>query len=233
MTLREISYRLMDLYRNSSGNKDADNIDLRHLVSFVNTMRSKFIKQRMEKGMYFPDETVLQTLVAEEFTLIKSNTYNLTVDGISISDMGRDVLASVRTIPKTISKNNGYGTWSRVSPSDMLNVRINMSNIEKAIVSGYGKFNYNEIYGFEYNGKIYITCKNPTILETVSRLDMRGLFESPLEVMALQNPNLIEEELWDLPYPIDISIIDDIEKSIIMDKLQIPMEAKTQEFPKE
>ena len=62
---------------------------------------------------------------------------------------------------------------------------------------------------------------------------MRGLFESPLEVMAMQNPTLLEEELWDLPYPIDISLVDDIEKAIIMEKLQIPMEAKSPEFPKE
>ena len=233
MTLREFSYRLMDLYRNSSGNKDADNLDLRHMVSFINSYRVKFLKQRLEKGMYFPDETVLQTLVAEEFQLIKSNTYNVTIDGINLSDMGRDILVSVRNIPKTIAKNNGYGTWARVSPSDMLNVRINMANTEKALGSGYGKFNYNEIYGFEYNGKVYITSKNPTVIETISRLDMRGLFESPLEVMALQNPTMIEEELWDLPYPIDISIVDDIEKAIIMEKLQIPMEAKSPEFPKE
>lgn len=42
---------------------------------------------------------------------------------------------------------------------------------------------------------------------------MRGLFESPLEVMAMQNPTLLEEELWDLPYPIDISLVDDIGES--------------------
>ena len=183
--------------------------------------------------MYFPDETVLQTLTAEEFQLIKSNTYNVVIDNISMNDLGRDILVSVRNIPKTIANNNSYGIWSRVSPSDMLNVRINMCNIEKALGSGYGKFNNTEIYGFEYNGKVYITSKNPSVLETITRLDMRGLFESPLEVMAMQNPTLLEEELWDLPYPIDISLVDDIEKAIIMEKLQIPMEAKSPEFPKE
>ena len=233
MTLRELSYRLMDLYRNSSGNKDADNLDLRHMISFINTFRAKFIKQKIQKGMYFPDETVLQTLTAEEFQLIKSNTYNVVIDNISMNDLGRDILVSVRNIPKTIANNNSYGVWSRVSPSDMLNVRINMCNIEKALGSGYGKFNNTEIYGFEYNGKVYITSKNPSVLETITRLDMRGLFESPLEVMAMQNPTLLEEELWDLPYPIDISLVDDIEKAIIMEKLQIPMEAKSPEFPKE
>jgi len=30
-----------------------------------------------------------------------------------------------------------------------------------------------------------------------------------------------------------ISLVDDIEKAIIMEKLQIPMEAKSPEFPKE
>lgn len=45
----------------------------------------------------------------------------------------------------------------------MLNVRINMCNIEKALGSGYGKFNNTEIYGFEYNGKVYITSKNPVL----------------------------------------------------------------------
>ena len=231
ITMRQLQFRILDLYR--SVHKDADNITDRHIVSFLESLRVKFIKQRMEKGMYFPDETVIQTLVAEEFTLIKSNTYNLTIDGISISDMGRDILVSTRDIPKTIATNKGYGTWARVSPSDMLNVRINMSNIEKAIGSGYGKFNYSELYGFEYNGKVYITCKNPTIIETISRLDMRGVFESPIKVLAMQNPNLITEELWDLNYPIDIGLVDDIEKSIIVDKLQIPMEAQTPEFPKE
>lgn len=108
-----------------------------------------------------------------------------------------------------------------------------MTNHERAISSGYGKFNYNELFGFEYNGKVVIVSKNPTLLEGLTRLDLRGVFESPLAVMRLNNPTKEDEELWDMEYPLSLDLIDDIDNMIINEKLRIPMEGQTPEFPKE
>lgn len=229
--MREIAFRLLDTYRNTS--KDAENIDIRHVVSFVESQRSRILQQRFTKPMYYINENLIQNLIAEEFQLIKSNNFALSVDGISIDVLGRDVLRSVRSIPKTIDRKNTPGTWIRISPSDMLNVRINVTNHERAITSGYSRFNFSEIYAFEYNGYIYVTSKNPAVLEPISRLDLRGVFESPLAVMRLLNPTMEDEELWDLEYPLSLDLVDDIENMIINEKLKISMESQTPEFPKE
>lgn len=233
MTLREIAQRELDIYRTTTNSKDAENIEIRHIISFIESARARILQQRFNKPMYYINENLVQSLIGEEFTLIKSNNSNITVDGLSLSDLGRDVVISVRDIPKTIDRRNTPGTWIRVSPSDMLNVRINMTNHERAISSGYGKFNYNELFGFEYNGKVVIVSKNPTLLEGLTRLDLRGVFESPLAVMGLNNPTKEDEELWDMEYPLSLDLIDDIDNMIINEKLRIPMEGQTPEFPKE
>lgn len=233
MTLREISQRILDLYRTSSNSKDAENIDIRHIISFIETSRARILQQRFSKPMYYINENLIQSLIGEEFELIKSNNTTYMVDGISLGDLGRDILVSKRSIPKTIDRKTDAGTWVRVSPSDMLNVRINMTHHEKALISGYGKFNHDTLYGFEYNGKLGITCKNPTILEGITNLDLRGVFESPINLMKLQYPTLEDEELWELEYPISSDLIDDVSNMIINEKLRIPMESSSPELPKE
>jgi len=231
MTLRELGFRLLDTYRNA--HKEAENIDIRHMISFIESQRARFLKQRLSKPMYYINENIVQTLVGEPVQLIKSNNISITIDGISLSDLGRDVLVTTRNIPKTIDQHSIPGTWLRVSPSDMLAVRILMTNHERALTGGYGKFNYNDIYGFEYNGKVMITSRNPAVLEPITNLDLRGVFESPLAAMKLIYPIYSETQLWDLEYPISVDIVDDIEKAIINEKLNIPIQAQAPETPKE
>ena len=62
--MREIAFRLLDTYRNTS--KDAENIDIRHMVSFVESQRSRILQQRFTKPMYYINENLIQNLIAEE-----------------------------------------------------------------------------------------------------------------------------------------------------------------------
>ena len=92
---------------------------------------NELIKQR-KTVLYQTAPVMLDTIIDYRFG--KSNNSNITIDGLSLSDLGRDVVISVRDIPKTIDIIN-YMTFAGCSKLTSITLPDSILKIEDAAFS--------------------------------------------------------------------------------------------------
>ena len=214
MSLNRLVYDLIELYR--SNYKVTDSLDERNFAVWIQDTRATLIKQRMDKPMVLPDEVWVQDLGAVEMEPVDSSVY-----GVS----GKYLLRSKLEIPSTIHYRGVPGGFTRLAPADRLNSNFRIVTQERALDSGNGKFNANQIYAF-MDGDYIVLLSKSNIHKQIQYIHVKGLFNNP--IAAYEFKEGIDYD-WSEPYPISNSLVGDMKKMIISENFQfvvVPMDDK-------
>ena len=216
-SLNMLVWELIELYR--SAHKVTDAYDERLFATWVQATRAKLIKQRLDEGMRLPDEHWVQDLGAVQVTPVDSSS-------ISTILSGRYLLQTVADIPRTIHFKGDPGGFTRIAPADRLEKNFRMVSYERALVSGNGKFNKDEVYSFLNGTKICLISRGG-IHKLIEYINIKGVFQNPIDAWEFANPG--EDYDWDTEYPVSDSLVNDMKNMIVQENFQlimIPIEDK-------
>ena len=215
-TLREIASDLLGMYR--SAYKVTDAPDIRYLYFWIQSMRAKFIKQRLQRISTFPVEDVT---VQSLGTLNLENVADPYILGIPDD---RFLKRTTQTIPEPIEINKSLGALTQIRLTEnpiadqyhKANSILPYISYDRAPFAGSGKFNETDIFAFRHNNRIHVLSKYD-YNDNITEISVSGIFLNPLEV---------EDMTVDSPYPISKAILEDIKAAI----MQINFESTMQQI---
>lgn len=205
-SLNMLGYELSELYRGTY--KVTDSIDIRLFKTWVQQARAVLVKQRLDDNMMIIDEHLVQDLGKVTMAPIDSSV------GTKTSD--RYMMRSILRLPATINRKGNIGTFTRIASADLLELKFNLVSYERALVSGNGKFNQNDIYTFVHDGYLFIISKT-NIHKYIKELHVKGIFANPEDAYTFNTSHAGVPWTDDMEYPVSESIVMDLQ-NIIMDK---------------
>ena len=222
-SLNSLVYELIELYRTNF--KVTDSIDERLMATWIQYTRAKLIKQRLDEHMRIPDEHWVQDLGSVEMEIIDSSVSSELNTGAISS--GKTILRSVEEIPSTIHFKGAPGGFTRIGPADLLSRGYNIVTYQRALDSGYSKFNRNDIYAFLHGKHVYIVNRNQTH-KFIKYINITGIFQNPIEAYEFNSDNSTYD--WDYEYPISEALVGDMKNIILQENFKLimmPMDDKT------
>lgn len=209
-TLNELVFELMELRR--AFIKDTDPLDKRIVIDWLLSMRARLLEQKFKKPFASIDDNYVQYLGPIRMQKVLSNELS-----IPIQDFNYMYLTTI-DIPKTIERPFGAGTFTRIGPADRLSKSFTITTFEKALASGNGKFNQNEIYAFPYGDRIGLYSKSG-IHFTISDIDVNGVFQDAVTAARIHNPSWT----YDDNFPINKELIDQMKDIIVKTKFGLTL----------
>lgn len=205
MTLKQLAYRIIGIYR--ANYKNTDSLSLRLVMSWIDTTRALLTRQKLDREFGGIDEALVQSLGSLELEEIDSSIFQ-------DIPSGRKMKRTKEKVPLPIMVRNSPG-FLRVGPADRLETKFKVVNHEAALSSGYSKFNSKDIYAYYLDGHLYFISKDWNYFKQLMYVDVRGVFQNPLEAGKFTDPGFNE----DSEYPIPSSMIEMIESYIVQNKL--------------
>ena len=210
-SLNELVYQILELYRSTY--KITDPVDERLVMTWIQQTRAKLLKQRFDENMRYIDEHNVQDLGTITLERIDSSTNtNYPSD--------KNILRTNKDIPRTIDRKGNIGTFIRIASADKLQNKINLVSYERAMVSGNGKFNNNDVYAYIDGNRICLTSKSGIHLG-INYINIKGVFVNPIEAYEFVNGNNTYD--WDYEYPISENIVRDMIDLIVKDNFRFVM----------
>ena len=203
MTLNELIYRIIGVYR--AKHKNTDNLSTRLVESWIHSTRSLIVRQRLDKEIFTIEEAYVQDLGPQELEAIDSSIV------LSIPS-GKVMKRTKDPIPQPVTLGKGIPGFLRVGPADRMEANFKTVSYEAALVSGYGKFNSKDIYSFYLDNHLYFISKDWNYFRQLDYVDVRGIFQDPTEAGYTD---------YDEPYPISYNIVELMEDHIIKNRLPL------------
>ena len=215
ITLNKLIYDLWELVRPNLS--DDDNFDKRQLAFWIQTQRALLVRNELNKNRTI-DDNLIQDLGCLELELADK------ADCCDISD-GCKILRTKDVIPNTIELHN-KSAITRVAPIDKHTIPFSHVSYERAIWSGNGRFNVDQIFTFELNDRIYLKATNDSLLKYITDINVRGVFEDPTEVGKFtQCANDTICYTNDSKYPINAWMVDYMKAAILQLNFQTALQA--------
>jgi hypothetical protein len=205
MTLRELSYNILNLFDERYEGIDTD-ITIDQIVYLIKYYRSLFLRRDMQRGSrLIPFEQEL----TDTFTFKPSSSF------------GRNALESQSTIPTPVRLKNRDGGGLTYIGSRTGDISYSVRNIHKQRLSKYDKFTSNTTSATYQDNKIYIFGGLPNSLSSgdTKEFEIRGIFEDPEEVMELNGVSNTKDE----PFPIGSDMEQRITKGLLSGELSLQM----------
>ena len=216
-SLNQIVWELIELYRQNY--KVTDSIDERLFLAWIQSTRAKLIKQRLDENMRLPDEHWVQDLGYVEMEKVDSSVYT------SIPSE-KYILRSVKSIPWTIHYKGDPGGFTRIGPADKLGINYRLVSYERALVSGNGKFNTDQVYAYLDGDKLCLISKS-NIHKQLKYINVKGIFQNPIDAYEFKNG--AGTYSWDYEYPISDALMNDLKNIIVKENfnfIMVPIDDK-------
>jgi hypothetical protein len=209
VTLNQIAHSILESVRGKVS--DDDNVSIDQIKDMVHSTRARLLKQKFDKNLRVIDDVFTQSLGSIETEQVDSSVH-------PTIPSGKYMLKTTVDIPETIDRRNYEGTFTRVGPADRLSQKFNLVSYDRAIHSGNGRFNKNEVFAFLLDRRIYL-ISNSLYHKPIQYIDVIGVFQNPTQV-ALYKDNA-GNSLYsdDGNYPISRAMRDDIENLIIKERI--------------
>lgn len=196
-TLKEIAYDIQQHIR--ANGSDDDSIDLRNIKYWIRTQRNLWLKNILSKYK-ITSENIIQDL----------GSLSLEISGV--------YKRSTIDLPKFLSVNQ-EPQIVRVGPVTLSKISKDYSIVpyQQSKFVNSGRFNVSLVSAFLYNNRIYLaapaTILGATSITGLTTVNVRGVFEDPLDVTTYGSPNVVFTE--DMEYPIDEGFIPYIKGEIL------------------
>ena len=210
-SFNQLIYEIIELYR--ANYKVTDSMDERLVATWIQQTRARLLKQRFDENMRFIDEHNVQDLGYIQLERVDSSV-------VSSINSDKNILRTNRDLPTTIDRKGCIGTFTRLSTGDRFVNNINLVSYERALRSGNGKFNSNDLYAYLDGKRICILSKSGLHLG-LNYIHIKGVFTNPIEAYEFKNE--VGTYDWDYEYPISESIVDDLKNIIVKDDFRFVM----------
>jgi hypothetical protein len=209
VTLNQIAHSIFETIRGKVG--DDDNIDIDQVKDMVHNTRAMLLKQKFDKNLRVIDDVFTQSLGSIETEQVDSSIHPSILSE-------RFMLRTLEEIPETIDRRNYEGTFTRIGPADRLSTRFNLVSYGRAIASGNGRFNRNEVFAFLLDSKINL-ISNSIYHKPIQFIDVIGVFQNPSQVAQFTDVDGNSLYSDNGRYPISRAMRDDLENIIIKERL--------------
>lgn len=216
VTLNQIAYGIFEVIRGKLS--DDDDISLDHIKDMIHSTRAKLLKQKFDKNLRVIDDVFTQSLGALEIEAVDASAH-------STIKAGRYMYRTVLEVPPTIDRRNYQGTFTRIGPADKLATNYNLVSYDRALYSGNGRFNKDNIFAFLRDNKIYLISNSGAYHKGVQFIDVEGVFQNPAQVATFLDSSGDSLYADDRNYPISRSMREDIENIILKEKLGVEAQA--------
>lgn len=210
-TLKEIAY---DIHQHIRANgSDDDSIDLRNIKYWIRTQRNLWLKNILNKYK-ITSENIIQDL----------GSLSLEISGV--------YKRTTIDLPKFLSVNQ-EPQIVRVGPVTLSKISKDYSIVpyQQSKFVNSGRFNTSLVSAFLYNNRIYLAAPaailGTSAITGLTTVNVRGVFEDPLDVTTYGTPNVAFTE--DMEYPIDEGFIPYIKGEIL--KADVLSVLKVQQDP--
>lgn len=220
VTLNQIAYGILEVVRGKL--TDDSDISIDHVKDMIHSTRAKLLKQKFDKNARVIDDVFTQSLGALQLEAVDASAH-------STIKAGRYMYRTVLDVPPTVDRKNYEGTFTRIGPADKLATKYNLVSYDRALYSGNGRFNRDQIFCFLRDGKIYLISNSGAYHKAVQFIDVEGVFQNPSQVATFLDNNGDSLYADDRPYPISRSMREDIENIILKEKLGIEAKAPSDE----
>jgi hypothetical protein len=210
VTLNQLAYGIFEVVRGQIS--DDDDIAIKQIKDMIHSTRAKLLKQKFDKNPRVIDDVFTQPLGALEIEAVDSSLHSTIL-------AGRHLYRTVRELPETIDRKNYEGTYVRIGPADILAPPYHLVSHDRALYSGRGKSNKDQIFCFLRDRKMHLISYSGAYHKAVQFIDIQGVFQNPAQVAIFLNTSGSALTFGDKSYPISRSMKDDIEKIIIREKL--------------
>jgi hypothetical protein len=208
MTLRDVSYSILEIVRNSNI-VDDERIDIRLIDNFVNQKRAELL-------------SINKTSAGNEL-LSQSTTIKVVSENNSLPN---PILKSVLPVPNFI--NNAYGPLVyEIKGTFSTSLPFIFVPFDRLRWSGNGFMNQNNIFASIDDNYLYIKSKNSSfkMLEDIS---ISGVFEDPLSVLDINGDPLITVDSG--RYPINGELFNTIKNLVIKESLMVMLKTNSDEI---
>ena len=204
ITLDELIYDLWEIVRPNIS--DDDSYDKRQFAFWIKNQRALWLRNELNKNRT-KDDNIIQDLGCVELELADL------ADCCELED-GCKILRTKLVIPNTIELHNKTGL-TRVAPINKMAIKFNFVDYERAVHSGNGRFNKNQIFAFLLKSRIYLTSKNAEFLKYITHINIRGVFEDPEEAGKFKHCSGEPCYTSKSPYPVNRWMIDYMKSEIL------------------
>jgi hypothetical protein len=208
-SLNGLGYEILELLR--ANNRVTDSFDIRFAKTWVQQTRATLLKQKLDDPYYIIDEHNIQDLGKVAMAPVDSSIGSVESD--------KFILRSVSKIPPTINRKGNIGTFTRIASVDLLEAKFNFVSYERALYSGNGKFNQNDIYAFTHEGYMYLMSKS-NLHKLIKEIHIKGVFVNPEDAYNFRYPNTWTD---DMEYPVSEAIVMDMQNMILDKKFKFIM----------
>ena len=169
MIENELIYDIKELVKS---HKLSDDIDLsnRYISYLIANPRALWLRKKYSEPGSVINDSITQSLGAMELEVADRSI----CPGIPA---GCSILRTKEEIPRPITV-KGKELITRTGPVDILNYDFSYVPYERAIYTGNGKYNKNEVFAFLLDNRIYIKTSNPQY-KMLKFVNIRGVFEEP------------------------------------------------------
>lgn len=217
VTLNQIAYGLFEEVRMKLD--DDSDISLDQIKDMIHDVRATLLKQKFDRNLRVIDDVYTQPLGALEIEAVDSSLHS------NISS-GRYMFRTIREIPPTVERRNYEGTITRVGPADQLATKYNVVSYDRALWSGNGRFNKDQIFAFLKGGKIYLISNSGAYHKAVQFIEVNGVFQNPEQAAKFADVSGSSLSFPDKAYPISRSMRTMIESIILKERLGIKAQAQ-------
>jgi hypothetical protein len=219
VTLNQLAYGIFEVVRGKIS--DDDDIALNHIKDMIHSTRAKLLKQKFDKNSRVIDDVFTQSLGDSKALEIEpvDSSIHPTITA------GRYVYRTKLELPETIDRKNYEGTFTRIGPADTLASKYHLVSYDRALHSGHGRFNKDQIYCFLRDRKMHLISYSGAYHKGVQYIDIVGVFQNPKQVAIFKDVSGSSLTFDDESYPISRAMKDDIEKIIIREKLGVQANA--------
>lgn len=204
-SLKHIIYNIRTLIKD----RHSDDLQFtdRNIAYWIKYLRAKLIRQDYDRRRSISDNIIQELPV--ELNIIDSGS------GIGL-ETGDFIIKSTTKLPSFVSSHNKDLLLDISSEIDDEFV-ITIQPKSKAIRNKYNKYGSRYPVAYLDNGYLFIKGCNFYIENVL----VTGVFNDPLEVESIKNPELTEDQLYDLEYPIEDNMIDMINSIIKSNELNL------------
>lgn len=209
VTLNDIAYSIFESIRGKIS--DDDNISIDQIKSLIHSTRAMLLKQKFDKNLRVIDDVFTQSLGALETEQVDSSIH---------PDIPSEkyLLRTLLEIPETLDRRNYEGTFTRIGPAERKSHKFNLVSYDRAIYSGNGRFNRNEVYAFILDSKIYL-ISNSIYHRPIQYIDAIGVFQNPTQVALFKDENGDSLYSDDGRYPISMAMRNMLEEMIVKGRM--------------
>ena len=216
VTLNTIAYSLFETVR--ARLSDDSDIDIAEIKDMIHDARAALLKQKFDRNIRVIDDVYTQSLGALKIEAVDSSA-------LTSIPSGRYMFRTVEEIPPTIDRKNYQGTFTRIGPADKLSEKYNLVSYDRALYSGNGRFNKDQIFAFLRDNKIYLISNSGTYHKAVQYIEVEGVFQNPAQVAIFLDSSGSSLTFDDEQYPISRGMRRDIENMILKERLGIEAQA--------